>query len=140
MTKQILKGLGAATVAALAMAIFCVSGQAAELRAKVPFSFNVNGATLPPGTYQVSTNDHQMVVRGATTAAMVLTNGIIANDSVEPKLVFHKYGDEYILSEAWPGGQSGRVLPKTKRERELASGEGSGRKFASFERVEVPIN
>jgi hypothetical protein len=35
-------------------------------------------------------------------------------------LVFHRYGDEYFLSEIWPAGSStGRGLPKSRAEREL---------------------
>jgi hypothetical protein len=59
--------------------------------------------------------------------------------STSPKLVFHRYGDEYILREVWMGS-SGYQLPQTSRERELASGRsGAATASASFDRVEVAI-
>jgi hypothetical protein len=140
MTKQILKSLGAASVVAAVTAIFCVSGQAADVRANVPFSFEVNGATLPPGTYILSTNQSQLLVRGVSRSAIVLTNGLQSMNETQPKLVFHKYGDEYIMTEVWTSGFSGRVLPKSERERQLAKGEGSRSKTATFERVEIPLS
>jgi hypothetical protein len=37
-------------------------------------------------------------------------------------LVFHRYGNEYFLSEAWtPGSNLGRQLQTTSHERELAA-------------------
>jgi hypothetical protein len=39
----------------------------------------------------------------------------------ETKLVFHKYGDQYFLSQIWtPGGNTGRELLMPRFERELA--------------------
>jgi hypothetical protein len=38
------------------------------------------------------------------------------------KLVFHRYGNEYFLSEVWtPGDEWGHRLSKTRREREIAA-------------------
>ena len=139
MTKRIQASLGAAAVAALVMAVFSVSGHAAEMSANVPFSFTVNGATLPPGQYFVETNDSRLIIRGVSRAALALSNALQSSDYTSAKLVFHKYGEEYILREVWTGGSSGRSLAKTQRERELARGEGSHSKTASFERVEVPV-
>jgi hypothetical protein len=39
----------------------------------------------------------------------------------EPVLVFHKYGNNYFLSEIWAGDSRGRQLFKSAREKELAS-------------------
>ena len=36
------------------------------------------------------------------------------------KLVFHRYGDQYFLSEVWPAGATtGRVIAKSRAESEL---------------------
>jgi hypothetical protein len=38
----------------------------------------------------------------------------------EAKLVFHKYGEQYFLSQVWEAGESaGRALIKSKSERAL---------------------
>ena len=49
------------------------------------------------------------------------------------------YGDEYILRQVWTGGTSGRQLPQTRRERQLANTSGRGEIAAQFERIVVPI-
>jgi hypothetical protein len=37
------------------------------------------------------------------------------------KLIFHKYGDQYFLSQIWtPGGNTGRELLTQAQERQLA--------------------
>ena len=34
-------------------------------------------------------------------------------------LLFHRYGDQYFLSQVWPaGGSTGRLLPKSRAERD----------------------
>src|SRR5437870_2447205 len=72
MTKQLLKGFWAASLVAV-LAVLCVSAEAAEIRCNVPFSFTVNGKTLPAGTYRASSGwssrfcrDRTQVSRSAT--------------------------------------------------------------------------
>ncbi len=138
MKKQLFAGIGAAIVAALMM-ILSVPAGAADVRCDIPFSFQVNGATLPPGTYNVSTEQSALMIRGATRGAVALGNLVESRQDTSPKLVFHKYGDEYFLRQVWSGGTSGRELPRPRRERELAEGARSGA-VAAFERVVVPIS
>ena len=47
-----------------------------------------------------------------------------------PRLVFNRYGDQYVLSQIWDGSSAGRELTKGKNERELA-------RTASVERIEI---
>ena len=37
----------------------------------------------------------------------------------ETKLVFHRYGDQYVLREVWTGEGVGRELPESRFEREV---------------------
>jgi len=100
-----------------------------RLTANIPFDFSVSGKKLPAGKYWVSraqlgngdavvqirsTDGHQNITR--------LTIPVItANPMNDGSLVFHRYGEEYFLSEIWPaGGVTGRELPKSRAERELA--------------------
>jgi len=53
--------------------------------------------------------------------------------------VFHKYGDQYILKEAWMGGVSGRELPTSRLERTLAKAAQDPKVATSVERVVVPV-
>jgi hypothetical protein len=138
MRTQILKG----AALAVALGVLTLSAPApvaaADIRANVPFSFTVKGKVLPAGTYNVSNNNSALVIRGFNGGAVTLGQHKESSTS-SPKLVFHRYGDEYILREVWMG-MSGYELPQTSRERELASGRtGAATASASFDRVEVAI-
>jgi hypothetical protein len=139
MRTQILKGAGLAVVLGMLTLSAPAPVAAADIRANVPFSFTVNKKVLPPGTYNVSNNNSALLIRGSSTGAVTLGNRAESSTATSPKLVFHRYGDEYILREVWMGS-SGYQLPQTSRERELASGRsGAATATASFERVEVAI-
>ncbi len=140
MTKQLLKGFWAASLVAV-LAVVAVPAQAAEIRCQIPFSFTVNGKTLPAGTYSVSSEVAQgaLFVRGFSHAAVVLSNSIASTKDTAAKLVFHKYGDQYILRQAWMGGGSGRELPESRLERTLARAAQDRKVASSFERVVIPV-
>ncbi len=140
MTKQLLKGFWAASLVAV-LAVLSVPAHAAEIRAKIPFSFTVNGKTLPAGTYSVSTEAVQggLLVRGFGHGAVVLTNSIASGKDTGAKLVFHKYGEQYILRQAWMGGGSGRELPESRLERTLARSAQDRKVADTFEQVVIPV-
>jgi len=140
MTKQLLKGFWAVGLVAV-LAVLSVSADAADIRCNVPFSFVVNGKTLPAGTYRVSIAPTQgtLFVRGYAQGAFALSNRIQSPQDASAKLVFHKYGDQYILKEAWMGGVSGRELPTSRLERTLAKAAQDPKVATSVERVVVPV-
>ena len=140
MRTQILKGAGLAMVLGMLTLSAPAPVAAADIRASVPFSFTVNKKVLPPGTYDVTSSAaHSLLLRGFGGGAFVTGQRTESLKSTSPRLVFHRYGDEYILREVWMGA-SGYSLPQTSRERELASGRsGAATASASFDRVEVAI-
>ena len=96
--------------------------QASQIECKVPFSFSVNSATtLPPGVYRLSTTGPvgTVMIQGAGRGAFSITNRLESGKQQDVKLVFHKYGDTYILRQVWMGGGDGRELPQSRLEREL---------------------
>lgn len=106
--------LAAGVAATLALAGSTAS--AADLRADIPFSFQMGGKTLPAGTYQVSTSQAVLGVRGYEGGVFVMTNRLEANGYLEtvwqaPTLVFEKSGSSYVLIEVWTGNRNGRKLP-----------------------------
>ena len=137
MTKQLLKGLWAVSLVAV-FAALSVPVEAAEVACKIPFSFTVNGKSLPEGSYHVSTGAGTLIVRGFSTGAIALTNRIESSKPGGPRLVFHKYGDQYFLRQVWTGGGSGRELPQPRLQRSLARGAQDG-KVATFEQVVIPV-
>jgi hypothetical protein len=136
MNKQILGGLGAALVAAV-LVVLSVPVNAAEVRCNVPFSFQVGDATLPPGVYTVSTEQSTLFIRGANRGAFAITNRVEPKTYTPAKLVFNRYGDEYILKQAWTGGSSGRVLPQSRREKQLTE---TKRAAEAAKQVVIPIS
>jgi hypothetical protein len=122
MTNRIFRTLGAASLVAL-FTVAASPSQAGDISAKVPFSFTVNGSkSLPPGQYTLSTSGAvgTMLVRSANDGAFSTTSRLQSRNQDEPKLVFHKYGDTYVLRQVWLGGGVGRELPQSRFERELA--------------------
>jgi len=122
-----------AIVLTASMALAASSARASNVDVNVPFSFIVSAKALPPGTYHVSVDAQQgkMLVRGLTDGVFVITNHLSVPDTAEPKLVFHRYGEEYVLREVWTGDGLENQLPEPRREKELvqsardAGGSGS---------------
>jgi hypothetical protein len=96
------------------------------LKANVPFNFIVAGNTLPAGEYTIQsldTNAGVLIIRGSDKSQkMVMANSCAsAKPSDTTKLVFHRYGDRYFLSQIWTAGNaSGAELPPSRRESEVA--------------------
>ena len=140
MKTQILKGASLAVVLGALTLSAPAPVAAADIRANVPFSFTVDKKVLPAGTYNVtSSNAHTLLI--SSFGAGAITMGQRAESrSGSPRLVFHRYGTEYILREVWMGGASGYQLRETARERELAGNRGGANTAsANFEKVEVAI-
>jgi hypothetical protein len=99
------------------------SGQ--QVTAQVPFEFNVADQTMRSGQYQVNratSSGDVLEIRNTAgiSRAMRLTSPVIANDQQDKraKLVFHRYGSTYFLSQVWLDGRStGREFTKSKQER-----------------------
>lgn len=95
------------------------------VQANIPFSFAVGKAVMPAGTYCFDTNLAPGVLRvrsqGWEKAALAITVVSLEKRNDTGKIVFHKYGEIYFLSQVvYPGG-GGRSLPKTAREKEMAA-------------------
>ena len=118
-----------------------VGATSEELRCQIPFSFTVNKATLPPGTYRVDVDQEAGMVELRDMGHAAFALGIPFDDSPVrgAKLVFHRYGDQYVLREVWTGMGTGRELPEPRREKELASAASPATHSARFERVELPL-
>ena len=126
MKKRALSNL---TMLTVLVALTAVSVAAQSERSKItniPFSFIVGEKTLPAGEYTVEPNrrdsDKVWLVqsRDGRTSALFTTMPVRASETQEKtKFVFHKYGDQYFLSQIWtPGSNSGRelLMPRLKRE------------------------
>ena len=146
MKRQIAKGLAMlmVTLAVAAASAAVANGQAkARLVAQVPFEFMVADQTLRAGEYRVAAIDQS----GDTIA---ITNSCGDNTirlsmpaerngrDKAAKLVFHRYGSTYFLSQVWMAGEgTGRELPKSKQERATERELTVASNGRTFETVEV---
>jgi hypothetical protein len=115
---------GILTTLTLALSISVPLSAQTIAKATVPFDFTVGQTQMPAGTYEISPLSHSaIVIRGNKTAKSVLS----LFNSEEPKradntakLVFHKYGDRYFLSQVFRGyGGAVMQLPTSKLEEEV---------------------
>jgi hypothetical protein len=123
MKKQLfaLVGLGLLLTAASAYA------QMPLVKVNVPFNFIANKSVMPAGEYTIDTlitSSNSLLIHSTTlkTGDIVLSNPCESRDAAsQSKLVFHRYGDRYFLSQIWVQGETiGRQLPRTRREVEVA--------------------
>jgi hypothetical protein len=128
MKKQALKNVPMLSLLLILTSVSVAAQSERSKPTKIPFSFIVGGKTLPAGEYTVGPNrrDYHNVWlvqrRDGHTSALFTTMPVRASETQEKaKLIFHKYGDQYFLSQIWtPGGNSGRELLMPRLERELA--------------------
>ncbi|HEX6647907.1 MAG TPA: hypothetical protein VF075_00160 [Pyrinomonadaceae bacterium] len=94
-------------------------------RAKIPFDFVVGDTKLPAGEYFIgnlqTTSDIILAISGRNGVANTLTIPVqIGTPTDTAKLMFHRYGDQYFLFQAWQvGTRTGRALPKSRAERDV---------------------
>ena len=131
MTKRVLSVAAAAML--IAFTSLSVTMSAAQMNCRIPFSFIVNGKTLPPGSYSVTTDNSIVMLKSLSSSAFVLTNGLISGKQTDHKLVFLKIGDRYDLVEVWNGYGSGRqvVTPRKQLEERARAAN------LKIERVEI---
>lgn len=98
-----------------------------NLKVNIPFNFVVGATRLPSGEYSIQelTTAGALAIRPAKHGPGML---LLAHScqSVKPsdraKVVLHRYGDRYFLAQVWmPGNTSGRELPKSRQEIEVAA-------------------
>jgi hypothetical protein len=128
MKKQAL-GVAVAFLVCMVTAGGCYA-QRPSLVVNIPFAFHAGDKTLPAGEYRVESvaTGEGILHRIQCTDRHGLA--IVPSLAVEPKsgpsearLIFHRYGDSYFLSEIWTGEREGRQLFESKGEKEAAGGE-----------------
>ena len=130
MKRQVAKGLTMLMlVVGLALASAAVAnGQSGrQVTAQIPFDFIVAERTLRSGQYQVTKANGAgdvLAIRSAdrTEQLMRLSRPVIAKNRQDKsaKLVFHRYGSTYFLSQVWvAGSDEGREFTKSRNERAL---------------------
>ena len=145
MKRQIAKALTMVMlVVGVALASAAVAnGQTGAVTAQIPFDFVVADKTLSSGRYEVgratAAGEALAIRRAGKTEAIRLTSPVDSKNGqiMNAKLVFHRYGESYFLSEVWPGGTSrGSQLAKSKQERGM---ERELKKIALYHGDQKPV-
>jgi hypothetical protein len=93
-------------IALLAIANFAMAGtsfaQSNGVQATVPFDFTVGKQVLPAGDYTIQRESVGLIVisnRDKHISVLTIANEDGTRSPNGGKLLFHKYGDQYFLSE-----------------------------------------
>lgn len=119
-----------AGIAALLAAPAVYSQLNPALLAEIPFTFEANNQTLPAGEYMVKAGPVPTLIeldcQDCRARIFVATNAVRSSGIVgEGKLVFQRYGNRYFLRQIWTvGSDTGREVPMSKAEKELARSGG----------------
>jgi hypothetical protein len=110
------------------------------VQADVPFSFYVgNSKLMPPGTYRIAPcSAHAIQIRHCKLGVSVfhLMMPTDKQTKEEGKLVFHKYGDTYFLSEVEdPALSNGLVLPVSKSEKKVKAEKAT---VTTYQTITIP--
>ena len=114
----------------LALAFVAASETASAqepLLVNIPFAFTAGSMALPAGEYRVQKVAYDSSVlliqrtdQGPATVAMSFA-AMANSKQAQSKLVFHRCGNRYFLSQIWTAGSArGRELPKSPQEKEQA--------------------
>ncbi len=101
-----------------------LAAQSATITVTVPFDFTMGSKALPAADYRVTISGNVVHLDTEAGDAHMVSVGIaVGMDGkyVQPKLVFKQYGDRFVLSQIWNGGDRGNELPKSAIERELSA-------------------
>jgi hypothetical protein len=107
---------------------FAHSQVSQSIQGNVPFNFRVGDSVLPAGQYIVRPLRSGSAVLQIQSSEpkgkgiMCLSNQVQANTQQGAKLVFHRYGDTYFLSQVWTGSglSTGSGIKPSKAERAMA--------------------
>lgn len=110
-----------------ALSLCAESAHQLPLNVRVPFAFNVDNRLLPAGDYVVEETMERAIriasVDGAHSAVIHTVNKHAHSRSVNSRLVFQKYGDEYFLAEVWRKGDDFARSPvASQRQKAIAQG------------------
>jgi hypothetical protein len=132
MEKEIpMKTQALAVVVALTISVVAAGecfARPSVLHANIPFAFAVGDKWLPAGQYQIETvttgSGTLQVIRrssGGGGSTFFSTIALEAHDgNSKTELVFHRYGNEYFLSQIWNGEGKARQLIESNEEKEAA--------------------
>jgi hypothetical protein len=124
-------------VGSMAVAAQAQTSGRSELRANIPFAFQVGNQTLAAGEYTVRqinpSSDRAMLLlrsKDGRSSAMIQMNDVQGKAGDSARLVFHRYGNQFYFAEAWTSADSTGLQAAPSRA-ERAAREIAGMKSTS---------
>ncbi len=87
--------------------LFGAVAQAETVRANIPFAFLAGDQLMPAGTYTVNLDRARSLMSlnsGTETARVIAFNSEFGKGNEPGMLLFHKYGDQYLLTRVKTSG------------------------------------
>ena len=107
--------------------LFITAGVWAQaVKATVPFDFTINNTTVPAGTYIISSTSQDVLRISDQKHVHLLTTALMDSSNADKGnvLVFHKYGNQYFLSEIRSKDSSMNLrLPVWKTEKQARAAQ-----------------
>jgi len=127
--KYVLLVLMAVFVSSLAIA---PASAQTGLVANIPFDFVLGKTTLKAGSYRVAPQGGFVAVSGErqTTYVLLLPGEHASDHNGQPYLIFTRYGSETFLNKVVFAADNTCNLPRSSREKELATHQTSGEQLA----------
>jgi len=125
-TRVLLRTVGLAVLLTTSMSLS--QTKSGDTIVNVPFSFLVANQELPPGRYAVA-RMAEGVLRISAPNGKGVAVPVHSTEGEGPegsgKVVFHRYGNTYFLSEVWiPGSDIGKQVFQSKAEKEVQMRQG----------------
>ena len=104
----------------LLLATASAYAQTGVVKSNVPFNFIVDKAELPAGEYVIQNfgiNGGAIAIQSRENhVAKVVLPNVCESSQAQPKtkLVFHRYGSEYFLTQIWTAGNDTRQTTATQ--------------------------
>lgn len=122
--KGFIKLFALASLSAVALAHTASAQEVGTLKVNVPFDFTVENVSFPAGTYSISAVRPENMVRiqsadGRNSAIVRAIPGFDLTSTLKGKAVFHRFGDEYFLTQVWGLGNTYSELYSGKRAQQL---------------------
>jgi len=114
----------------LGFAVVSVHAQApSKVEVNIPFEFSAGKTTLQPGVYSIKRMSGNLVrLHSEDGKSSAILNAPVTHNSIDPeaveRLVFGRYGEQYVLSQIWLTADTGRQV-------------WTGKKDEKFERIEI---
>lgn len=110
----------------------------------IPFAFQAGSLQMPAGNYRIARESNNLILLSGpshSTDFVMMHDAITRHAPSQGKVVFHRYGDKYFLSQIWTAGNpDGLESAKSRAEKEAISETRLAKNDSAPSQVEVAFN